>query len=240
MTMKKRITGRFTVILFVIGFMTATQYNTVNTDDSRDSRDTWEIRQQLSREKQLHSELLSEISLLDDTLGKYSDEATQDPEAVLKETVEDLRVSAGFSQVTGPGIELEISPSLEAIALGTEITEIPPDLLIRLVNEINRFNGIELAIAGERVINTTAIRDINGYTTVNTKPISTPPFTIGITATSMEEARKLASHLTASAIHDDFYIDDLTITISEPQKKLALPAFDGEINMEHLQAGEGE
>jgi len=240
MTMKKRITGRFTVILFIIGFMTATQYNTVNTDDSRDSRDTWEIRQQLSREKQLHSELLSEISLLENTLGKYSDEATQDPEAVLKETVADLRGTAGFSQVTGPGIELEIRPSLEAIALGTEITEIPPDLLIRLVNEINRFDGIELAIAGERVINTTAIRDINGYTTVNADPISTPPFTIGITATSMEEARKLASHLTASAIHDDFYIDDLTITISELQDELVLPAFDKEINMEHLQAVEGE
>lgn len=240
MTMKKRITGRFTVILFVIGFMTATQYNTVNTDDSRDSRDTWEIRQQLSREKQLHSELLSEISLLDETLGKYSDEATQDPEAVLKETVEDLRISAGLSQMSGPGIELEISPSLEAIALGTEITEIPPDLLIRLVNEINRFDGIELAIAGERVINTTAIRDINGYTTVNTEPISTPPFVITITATSMEEARKLSSYLTASAIHDDFYIDDLTITISEPQEELALPAFDEEINIDHLQAEEGE
>ncbi|MDE0581832.1 DUF881 domain-containing protein [Planococcus sp. A6] len=238
--MKKRITGRFTVILFVIGFMTATQYNTVNTDDSRDSRDTWEIRQQLSREKQLHSELLSEISLLDETLGKYSDEATQDPEAVLKETVEDLRISAGLSQMSGPGIELEISPSLEAIALGTEITEIPPDLLIRLVNEINRFDGIELAIAGERVINTTAIRDINGYTTVNTEPISTPPFVITITATSMEEARKLSSYLTASAIHDDFYIDDLTITISEPQEELALPAFDEEINIDHLQAEEGE
>jgi len=109
-----------------------------------------------------------------------------------------------------------------------------------LVNEINRFNGIELSIAGERVTNTTAIRDINGYTTVNTEPISTPPFTIGITAESMEEARKLYSYLTASAIHDDFYIDDLTIDISEPQEELVLPAFDGKINMEHLEAGEGE
>ncbi|ANU19721.1 hypothetical protein BBI15_05620 [Planococcus plakortidis] len=238
--MKKRITGRFTVILFVIGFMSATQYNTVNMEDSRDSRDTWEIRQQLSREKQVHSELLSEISLLDDTLGKYSDKATQDPEAILKETVEDLRVAAGLTQIRGPGVELEISPSLEAVALGTEITEIPPDLLIRLVNEINRFESIELSIAGERVINTTAIRDINGYTTVNADPISTPPFTIGITAESMEEARKLSSYLTASAIHDDFYIDDLTIAISEPQEDLELPAFDEEISMEHLEAGEGE
>ncbi|MGM0897619.1 MAG: DUF881 domain-containing protein [Bacillota bacterium] len=238
--MKKRITGRFTVILFVIGFMVATQYNTVNTDDGRDTRDTWEIRQQLSREQQLHSELLSEISSLDDTLAKYNDEAAENPETVLKETVEVLRVSAGLSEVVGPGIELEISPSLEAIALGTEITEIPPDLLIRLVNEVNRFKAIEVAIAGERIINTTAIRDINGYTTVNAEPISTPPFTIAIAAVSMEEARKLHSYLTASAIHDDFYIDDLTINISQPQEELVLPPFDGEINMMHLEAGEGE
>lgn len=238
--MKKRIAGRFTVILFVIGFMSATQYNTVNTGDSRDYRDTWEIRQQLSREKQVHSELLSEIGLLDDTLAKYSDKATEDPQAVLKETVEDLRRSAGLLQITGPGIELEVSPSLEAVALGSEITEIPPDLLIRLVNEINRFDGIELAIAGERVVNTTAIRDINGYTTVNTDPISTPPLTIAITSKSMEEARKLYSYLSASTIHEDFYIDDLTIAISEPQEQLTLPAFDEEIQMGYLEAGEGE
>ncbi len=238
--MKKRITGRFTAILFVIGFMSATQYNTVNTDDRREYRDTWEIRQQLSREKQMHSELLSEIGLLDDTLAKYSDKATQDPQAVLRETVEDLRSAAGLSQITGPGFELEVSPSPEAMALGSEITEIPPDLLIRLVNEINRFDGIELSIAGERVINTTAIRDINGYTTVNTDPISTPPLTIAITAKSMEEARKLHSYLSASAIHEDFYIDDLTIAISDPQEQLTLPAFDEEIRMEYLEAGEGE
>ena len=238
--MKKRIAGRFTAILFVIGFMSATQYNTVNTDNSRDYRDTWEIRQQLSREKQVHSELLSEIGLLDDTLAKYSDKANEDPQTVLKETVEDLRRSAGLLQITGPGIELEVSPSLEAVALGSEITEIPPDLLIRLVNEINRFDGIELAIAGERVVNTTAIRDINGYTTVNTDPISTPPLTIAITSKSMEEARKLYSYLSASTIHEDFYIDDLTIAISEPQEQLTLPAFDEEIQMGYLEAGEGE
>ena len=238
--MKKRIAGRFTAILFVIGFMSATQYNTVNTDNSRDYRDTWEIRQQLSREKQVHSELLSEIGLLDDTLAKYSDKATEDPQTVLKETVEDLRRSAGLLQITGPGIELEVSPSLEAVALGSEITEIPPDLLIRLVNEINRFDGIELAIAGERVVNTTAIRDINGYTMVNTDPISTPPLTIAITSKSMEEARKLYSYLSASTIHEDFYIDDLTIAISEPQEQLTLPAFDEEIQMGYLEAGEGE
>ncbi|MFC4712530.1 DUF881 domain-containing protein [Planococcus dechangensis] len=238
--MKKRIISRFTVILFVIGFMVATQYNTINTVDQRDTRDTWEIRQELSREKQIHSELLLEIGSLDETLGKYTGKAAEDPESILQETVEELRNLAGLTEVTGPGITLEVRPSLEAVAMGTEITEIPPDLLVRLVNEVNRFNGIEMAISGQRIVNTTAIRDINGYTTVNGERISTPPFAIAITSGSMEETRKLFSHLTASEMHDDFYIDDLTIAISEPQEQLTLPPFDGDLNTTHLEALEEE
>lgn len=238
--MKKRIISRFTVILFVIGFMVATQYNTINTVDQRDTRDTWEIRQELSREKQIHSELLSEIGSLDETLGKYTGEAAGDPESILQETVEELRILAGLTELTGPGITLDVRPSLEAVAMGTEITEIPPDLLVRLVNEINRFNGIEMTISGQRIINTTAIRDINGYTTVNGQRISTPPFAIAITAGSMEETRKLFSHLTASEMHDDFYIDDLTIAISEPQEQLTLPPFDGDLSATNLEALEEE
>lgn len=238
--MKKRIISRFTAILFIIGFMVATQYNTINTSDTRDTRDTWEIRQQLSQEKQMHSELLSEINSLDDTLGKYTGPSSNNPEAALKETVEELRMLAGLAEMTGPGIRLEIKPSLESVALGTEITEIPPDLLIRLVNEINRLNGIELSIGGQRIINTTAIRDINGYTTVNGEHISTPPVAIDIMAQSKEDLRKLHSLLTASPLHDDFYIDDLTIDIKEPQDELTLPAYSGEINAGYLEAEEGE
>ncbi|MBT2581859.1 DUF881 domain-containing protein [Planococcus sp. ISL-109] len=238
--MKKRILSRFTVILFVIGFMVATQYNTINTSDTRDTRDTWEIRQELSREKQIHSELLSEISLLDETLGKYTGEAAEDPENILQETVEELRILAGLTEVTGSGITLEVRPSLEAVAMGTDIMEIPPDLLIRLVNEINRFNSIEMTISGQRIINTTAIRDINGYTTVNGERISTPPFAIEITTGNMEETRKLFSHLTASEIHDDFYIDDLTIAVSEPQEQLTLPPFGEDWSAAHLEALEEE
>lgn len=238
--MKKRIVTRFTVILFVIGFMVATQYNTINTSDTRDTRDTWEIRQELSREKQVYSELLLENSSMDDTLGKYTGETSESPEIVLQETVEELRILAGLTEVTGPGLTLEVRPSLEAVAMGTEITEIPPDLLIRLVNEINRFNDIEMTISGQRTINTTAIRDINGYTTVNGQRISTPPFAIEIIAGNMEETRKLFSHLTASEIHDDFYIDDLTIAISEPQDRLTLPPYEEDWSAAHLEALEDE
>ncbi|ANU10475.1 hypothetical protein A1A1_04097 [Planococcus antarcticus DSM 14505] len=238
--MKKRILTRFTAILFIIGLMAAIQYNTINEPNLRDTRDVWEIRQELAREKQLHSQLLSEIASLEDTLDKYGAAANASPEQALRETAGELRNAAGLSETTGPGIEVFVEPSLEAVAMGLEIAGISPDLLIRLNNEINRYNGLYVSIDGKRIINTTAIRDINGQTTVNTKPLETPPFSIKIISETMEDSEKLYNHLLASRILDDFYIDNLTMTVSEPQNELVIEAYDGAVDSNYLQASEGE
>lgn len=233
--MKKIISFRFSLILFIIGLMTAIQYNTLNEPNSRDTRDVWEVRQELSREKQLHSELLSEIGQLSGTLSKYEDAADQSPEQALVETVGDLRKAAGLTETAGPGIEVSIEPSPEAVALGQNIEGIAPDLLIRFVNEINRFNGLYVSIDGNRIVNTTAIRDINGRTTVNTVPIQTPPFKIKIVANSMEDAETLYNHLLSSPLRDDFYIDDLIVEVSEPSTELAIEAYDKDIDYNLLE-----
>ncbi|MFD1862391.1 DUF881 domain-containing protein [Planococcus chinensis] len=237
--MKKKIPSRFSLILFVIGLMAAIQFNTINEPDSRDTRDIWEIRQELSQEKQLHSELLSEVSLLDETLAKYSEAASDSPEQALKGTVEELRKQAGLTEMTGPGIEVSIEPSPEAVAMGLDIESIAPDLLIRFVNEINRFNGLYVSIDGNRIINTTAIRDINGRTTVNTAPLQTPPFTVKIVSGSMENTEKLYNHLMSSTILDDFYIANLSVVISDPVEELTVEAYDKDIDYKELQKGEG-
>lgn len=233
--MKKKIPSRFSLILFVIGLMAAIQFNTINEPDSRDTRDIWEVRQELSQEKQVHSELLSEIAVMDETLSKYENTAADSPEQVLKETVEELQKQAGLSEMTGPGIEVSIEPSPEAVAMGMDIEGIAPDLLIRFVNEINRFNGLYVSIDGNRIINTTAIRDINGRTTVNAAPVQTPPFTVKIVTDSMESTEKLYNHLKASMILDDFYIDNLSVVISEPVEELTVEGYDKEIDYHLLQ-----
>ena len=233
--MKQIISFRFSLILFIIGLMTAIQYNTLNEPNSRDTRDVWEVRQELSREKQLHSELLSEIGLLSETLDKYEDAADQSPEQALVETVGDLRKAAGLTETAGPGIEVSIEPSPEAVALGQNIEGIAPDLLIRFVNEINRFNGLYVSIDGNRIVNTTAIRDINGRTTVNTVPIQTPPFKIKIAANSMEDTEKLYNHLLASPLRDDFYIDNLIVEVTEPAAEIKIEAYGKDIDYNLLE-----
>ena len=45
--MKKTVYIRFTIILLIVGFMLAVQYNTVQNPETRDTRDIWAIRQEL-------------------------------------------------------------------------------------------------------------------------------------------------------------------------------------------------
>ncbi|RNF40675.1 DUF881 domain-containing protein [Planococcus salinus] len=238
--MQKKVFSRFTIILFIIGLMTAIQYNTVNEPNSRDTRDVWEIRQELSREKQLHSELLSEIGVLDETLLKYEAASVDSPEQVLQSTVKELKEQAGLTQISGPGIEVQIAPSLEAVAVGQNIEEIPPNLLIRFVNEVNRFKGLSLSIAGNRIVNTTAIRDINGETTVNTEPVGRPPFSIKIIAGTLEEIERVYNFLLASPLLDDFYVENLSVKVTEPERDLEVEAYEEQLNFEYLEAAEGE
>ncbi|TWT04715.1 DUF881 domain-containing protein [Planomicrobium sp. CPCC 101079] len=238
--MRKKIFSRFSIILFIIGMMIAVQYNTVNEPDSRDTRDVWEIRQELSVEKQRHSELLSEIGQMDSTLDKYEAASKESPEQALKETVDELRKLAGLTEITGPGIEVAIEPSPEAVAMGQNIEGVSPDLLIRFVNSINSFNNLVVSIDGNRLVNTSAIRDINGQTTVNTQPVQTPPFAVKIVAGSMEDAEKLSNYLLSSPLLDDFYIDDLAVTVSEPKADLTVEAYDGKISSQYLKDAEEE
>ena len=232
--MKQGVYVRFTIILLIVGFMVAVQYNTVKKPESRDTRDMWEIRQELSLEKELHSEMLTQIREVNKTITKYENLQSESPAKALNETLESLREEAGLTEVTGPGLELTIKPSLEGIALGQEVTSISPDLLVQLLNEINRFNGHDVSIDGKRIIHSSPIRDINGQTTVNSLIVRTPPFKVRIGNETIEDAEKLYNHLQSSMIADDFFIDNLTLTIGEPQDKIGIPAFDQSIKNKYL------
>lgn len=232
--MRQGVYVRFTIILLIVGFMIAVQYNTVQKPESRDTRDIWAIRQELSAEKQLHSELLSDIREVNRTITKYENLQSESPAQALNDTLETLREKAGLTEVSSPGLELIIEPSVEGIVLGQTVSTISPDLLVRLLNEINRFNGHHISIDGKRVIHSSPIRDINGQTTVNGLVVQTPPFSILIGTDTTKAAEKLYNHLKSSMIADDFFIDNLSLKIGEPENRVTVPAFDQELENNYL------
>lgn len=210
--------------------MVAIQYNTVQKPTTRDTRDMWAIRNELSNEKKLHSELLNEIRSLDKTIGTYKSLNNDNPAKALEDTVEDLRELAGMTDVEGPGLLIEVNPSPESIAIGNEIADISPDLLTRFINELNRVKWRALEIDGKRYTPLSSIRDINGYTTVNGLNVSSPPFMIKVVTDTEEDSMKVSNRLHASLIHDDFFLDDLLLKVSDPIEKVQIKGWREEIH----------
>ncbi len=213
---------KFSLVLIIIGFMTAVQYNSLQKPKERDTRDIWAIRNELSAEKQLHSELLTKVRELDKTTAAYESSKEENTEKVLGETVDKLYEEAGMTDIEGPGLVIEVGPSPESVAFGNPIVAVSPDLLTRFVNELNRFKGYSLEIDGKRYTKLSSIRDINGITTVNGVNISTPPFKIKIVAQDFKDVEKLYNTIQASEINDDFYLDDLILDIGEPERKVEI------------------
>ena len=231
----KKIHWRFTLILLLVGFMSAVQFNSLKSPEERDTRDIWAIRQDLATEKQFHSELLSEIRELDQTIIRYKSLNDENTGTALTQTVDKLYRQAGVTDIQGPGVVIKVKPSPESVAFGIPITGISPDLLTRFVNELNRFNGLTYEIDGKRFTILSSIRDINGMTTVNGLNVSTPPFTIKIISPTFTESEKLYNYLLASTIHDDFYIDDLILEVGKPEMDLEIRGYPDRFDNQFLE-----
>ena len=216
---------KFAVVLLVIGFLVALQYNSMQKPKVRDTRDIWAIRNELATEKKVHSELLSEVREFDKTIHTYESLKDEHAGLALTETVDKLYAQAGMTDTEGPGLVIEIRPSPESVAYGTPIIGISPELLTRFVNELNRFKADSLEIDGKRFTVLSSIRDINGLTAVNGVSISTPPFKIKIITESISDSEKLYNVLLASPIHDDFYLDNLIVDIGKPEGIVKIPGW---------------
>lgn len=220
--MTKKMYRNITIISFIIGFMLAVQYNTVQNPTERNTVDIWEIRQQLSAEQERQSELLTAISSLSETVNKYEDAEFDKPEILLQQTVNSLKERAGILPTAGPGVTLTIEPSLELMSFGYEIKPISPELLIRLINDFYRYNVQAIEIDDKRISFNSAIRDINGKTTINSEPIEQTNIEINVITATIEQAEKLKNHLLASTFPDEFYIDNLELTIHEAEQNIRI------------------
>lgn len=202
--------------------MLAVQYNTVQNPTERNTADIWGIRQELSAEKERHSELLTSITDLTGVVDKYEDADFDNPELLLQETVNKLKEQAGILPTSGPGVTLTIDPSEELMQFGYEIKPISPELLIRLMNDLYRYNAEAIEIDEKRVTYNTAIRDINGKTTINSEPIEKTNIKINVITQTLEQAEKLKNRLLASSFQDEFYIDNLVLSIHDAQQNVRI------------------
>lgn len=229
----------FTCITVVIGFMLAVQFQTIKHPVVRDTRDTWELRADLAKQQKLEAQLIKEIAAYEEKINKYETKKLNSKETVLNETLAELNRKAGLTEISGQGLMITVKPYAE-IMLGEEIKSISPELLKRFLNELNRFEVQEVSIANHRVVNTTVIRDINHVTKIDGYPLNSYPIEIKVLT---KDAERLYNRLKASAIIDDFVIENLEAHISKPIPNMILPAYGETIrttDMKPIQAEKEE
>ncbi|PAD70063.1 NgoFVII family restriction endonuclease [Bacillus sp. 7586-K] len=227
----------FTLLTTIFGLMLAIQFQTIKEPIVRDTRDMWELRDDLKEEQQLQVKLLSEIRKYDEIIETYKLEENENPEAALKETLNVLKEEAGLTEVEGPGVIITIDRLFSEDILGMELDNISPDLLKRLINELNSYDAEEISIQGRRLINSTVIRDINGQTKMDNYSLNTYPIEIKVIS---ENAEKLYNRMNASTTDEDFAIDNLKLTISEPIDSITIPAYDDTIRVKNMKPVEKE
>ena len=217
----------FSIVTTIIGFMIAIQFKTTNEPVVRDTRDILQLRQDLRMEKERQQELNEEIQKQLTLLTSLQEK--ENIEDVMIDALNDLKVRAGLTPVSGEGIILEIKPMFTDYGFVPQT--VPPHLLRFLINELNIHNAKDIAIGGQRIISTSAIRDVNGVTHVNAKRIANLPLKIKVLAA---DAEKLHHEMIVSQSVEYFAIENLSLT-STPINFTTLPGFDQALRVRYLQ-----
>lgn len=213
----------FTMITFLIGFMIAIQLKTVNEPEVRDTLDAWQLRESINNEMEFQSKLLQEIRLHESRIHDYNFEQIENKEEILSQTILELKKQAGLTEITGTGLILTVKEIHSAMLMEPVIPIVSPTILQKLINELNLYGAKHLSIDGERYINTTVIREVNGETRVGNHVLRSP-FQIVVMAESTEVAEKMYNRLQISPILDDFFIDNFELMVSKPQQ-VTIPAY---------------
>jgi uncharacterized protein YlxW (UPF0749 family) len=228
------------LITLIIGFMMAIQFQTIQEPVVRDTRDTWQLREDLVKEKELQLNLIREIRSNEERLNQYETERVQSKEQILKNTLSELKAEAGLTEVEGPGITLNIEPLDEELLLGEVVTPISPYLIQTLINELNRYGAAHISIDDNRRINTTVIRDINGETKVDGYELNHLPIVVKVVVEHMDAAQNLYNRMQVSKLAADFFIENYQLVMSDPQQKVRIPAYKDTIRIRYMELAENE
>ncbi|MTH52642.1 DUF881 domain-containing protein [Bacillus mangrovi] len=222
---RKKIIG-YTLIMGLFGFMLSVQFQSIKEPAERDSRDLWEIREQLSEEQKQQSELLKEIRKYNQLLSTYDSNETNARDEALKKTLDQLKLQAGLTEVKGEGIVLVLEPLFSGELIGEKDISVSPDLLRRLINELNANEAEHISIDGHRVSSTTVIRNINGTVKMDGFPLDSLPIKINVIS---EDSAKLYDRIKASSTHDLFAVDNIKMTVRKPESSIVIPGSDKSI-----------
>lgn len=222
----------FTLICLTIGFMLAILFQTNQSPVIRDTRDVNELRISLQKERERSQFLLSEISKYDRLLYQYEtsrnkvDQVTQ----IMEQEVNRIKRLAGFEDIVGKGFIVRIEQEEDRNEQDYMFTpQVYDDDLRMIVNELNAYGAKAISINEQRIVATTAIRNVGDRILVNTIPVQ-PPYEVKV----IGDSSILIPALKLAGLNDYFRIVSHSVQF-ETKEFIRVPAIDQRIQPYYLE-----
>ena len=217
-----------TIVSFLLGLMIAIQFSGIKEAKPRDTRDVFQLQEDLTKEQQQHIELNNQLSQEDQLLQKYQDDDTNNKIETMKEALQQQKEAAGETKKTGKGVVLTIEPLVEGYFV--EEDSLTADLIRRLINELNLLGATDIAISDERLTNTSPIRMVHDQVYINDRPLPQIPFTISVLTPTTSDFKK---RIEVSESVEEFARNGLNITVTQ-KEHMQLPAYNDQQSIDFM------
>jgi uncharacterized protein YlxW (UPF0749 family) len=222
----------FTLICLTIGFMLAILFQTNQNPVIRDTRDVNELRISLQKERERSQFLLSEISKYDQLLYQYETSRNKEDQVtqIMEQEVNRIKRLAGFEDIVGKGFILRIEQQ-ENLNEQDHLfaPQVYDDDLRMIVNELHAYGAKAISINEQRIVATTAIRNVGDRILVNTIPVQ-EPYEVKV----IGDSSILIPALKLAGLNDYFNIVSHSVQF-EPRQLIRVPAFEQRIQPYYLE-----
>lgn len=179
---RRRSKGEFAVVVvcIIVGYLLAAQLRSVRLTGAADaaSASRLETLQELYNEQSEQKDALEDqVAQLQSELSHYRDQAASGDSGseALRQEVEQLEITAGYTDVEGPGVTVILEDSAQTNVTGDEADYLIHDSdLLSVVNELRSAGAEAISLNGERLLATSEIRCTGAVVTVNGRRYAAP------------------------------------------------------------------
>lgn len=230
--MQKRVPFLLSMICVVIGFMVSIQFQTNYVVERADPRDMNEIRILLQKERERTQLLLSEISKHEHLLYQYEMSMNKEGEInnVMEQELKRIKLIAGVEDMVGKGAIIRIQEDEELENDFFTPLVFDEDFRV-IINHLNSYGAKAISINDQRIISTTAIRNVGDRILVNMVPIH-PPYEIKVIG---DDPAMLITALKLEGLDSYFMVVNHVVDYEE-RTYLRVKAYSHSIEPRHLKA----
>ena len=226
------------IVCLVLGLMVSIQFRTVKQGVGPVSEyRARELAAQLKKVREENVKLLNVKNDYESKIKEFEDTASQGSAyaKILKEELDQARITAGMEDVEGPGITVIVDDLKFSEKVNYPL--ISYSMLLELLNELNAAGAEAVSINDQRIISTSEIRQIGGiHININTVSYA-PPFTFKVIGDSktLEAALRLRE-----GIVERLENSGVAVTITQEQL-IKIPKYNGVIERKYAKVvKEGE